>query len=157
LHLPGHCNDASCVYFPAEKVLVAGDTVLRWETEEEIVIPYFYWGNSDDLVETYHKLLGMEIEKVIPGHGRVCGLERVEEQLFYVSRLKELFEDIFHNRPSDIFREARQFFVKKLTLERVFEKEFRRRNWVEKAHRLNIERLMIERGLTPEEAGISDW
>ena len=147
MHLPGHSFDSLCVYHPKEKVLVAGDTVLRWATDEELVIPYFYWGSSVDLAMSLDKILKMDIETVIPGHGGACKLDKVREQLFYVIELKRLFDNLFEMRPSDEFAEIREFLIKNLTLEVVFGEKFIHRNWVEKSHRLNIERLIIEEGI----------
>lgn len=157
IYLPGHSDDAISVYLPEEKVIFVGDTILRWETDEEIVIPYFYWGNSHELLKTYDKLLEMEIDTIIPGHGMACGLDRVEEQKFYVSELKRKFDERFDERPSDEFRDVRKFMVLELPLETVFGKEFRHRNWIDKAHRLNIERLIMEKGIAPDDPTIRDW
>ena len=99
----------------------------------------------------------MDIDIVIPGHGKVCKLDKVEESLFYLIELKRLFDNLFDMRPSDKFSEIREFLVKNLTLDVVFGKEFLHRNWVAKAHRLNIERLIIEKGIKPMDLTIDNW
>jgi len=79
----GHSVDSSSVYFPAERVLVAGDLVQ--------VDQYPYFGDPttdmDCWLGTFDRWLGMDIAAVCAGHGRAVGKE-------YIRRMSAYFRDL---------------------------------------------------------------
>lgn len=69
----GHTSDSSYVYFPCEKTLFSGDLIFAKT--------FFYAGdqtfNPERWLEALKKLLSIEIDVVVPGHGPVCGKEEI--------------------------------------------------------------------------------
>jgi glyoxylase-like metal-dependent hydrolase (beta-lactamase superfamily II) len=73
---PGHCPDALCVYLEEDRVLCAGDTVVT------CIPPAINDGNSCQLEATLCKLLQLDIQILVPGHGPLLrGPEAVREHL----------------------------------------------------------------------------
>ena len=84
-HSGGHTCDSAWVYFPAEKVLFAGDLIFsNW---------FPFAGDDscdpDKWMETLQTWLEMPIEKVIPGHGPVMGKEIIQKTLTLFTQLKQ--------------------------------------------------------------------
>ncbi|HUS18463.1 MAG TPA: MBL fold metallo-hydrolase [Terriglobales bacterium] len=67
LHTPGHTEGSSCLYFPQEQTLVAGDTLFA----SSIGRTDLPGGNFDKIIASLHgKLMALPDEvTVIPGHG----------------------------------------------------------------------------------------
>lgn len=67
LHTPGHTEGSSCLYFPAEGRLVAGDTLFAGSIGRTDLPG----GNFDKIISSLHgKLMALPDEVVvIPGHG----------------------------------------------------------------------------------------
>ncbi len=73
---PGHSLDHIAVYLPQEKVLFAGDNVVTG------IVPAIGDGDSYLLEETLRKLLALEVEILVAGHGRpLVGAAQVREWL----------------------------------------------------------------------------
>ncbi|MBM3307574.1 MAG: MBL fold metallo-hydrolase [Candidatus Eisenbacteria bacterium] len=70
LHLPGHARCELVVYHPRTRTLFAGDAV------NEKAGPVTLFGDSKDWrrwVIGLERLRKLEIERIVPGHGKVCG------------------------------------------------------------------------------------
>jgi hydroxyacylglutathione hydrolase len=67
LHTPGHTAGSSCLYFPAEKLLIAGDTLFAGSIGRTDLPG----GDFDKIMRSLHlKLMTLPDEtRVIPGHG----------------------------------------------------------------------------------------
>lgn len=67
LHTPGHTEGSSCLYFPQEQTLVAGDTLFAGSIGRTDLPG----GNFDKIIASLHgKLMALPDEvTVIPGHG----------------------------------------------------------------------------------------
>lgn len=75
-HSPGHTADSACVYVADQKVLVAGDTLVTG------IIPAFTDGDSRILETTVRRILNLDVEHLIPGHGPVVsGVSAVSASL----------------------------------------------------------------------------
>ena len=78
LHTPGHTEGSVCLYFPAEKLLIAGDTLFAG-TIGRTDLP---GGSLDKILRSLHqRVLALPDETVvIPGHGptTTIGDEREE-------------------------------------------------------------------------------
>ena len=78
LHTPGHTQGSSCLYIPAQSLLIAGDTLFA-SSVGRTDLP---GGNSDQLLRSIHnRLLALPDDvTVIPGHGpfTTIGVERKE-------------------------------------------------------------------------------
>jgi len=76
LHTPGHKEGSICLYFPAEKKLIAGDTLFAGSIGRTDLPG----GSFDKIIRSIHgKLLALPDETtVVPGHGSLTtiGAER---------------------------------------------------------------------------------
>jgi glyoxylase-like metal-dependent hydrolase (beta-lactamase superfamily II) len=83
LHLfptPGHSQDGVSVYLEEEKLLVAGDAVVTG------IVPAIGDGDSRILETTLQRLLDLEIETLVPGHGPVVyGQDRARDWLRWLA------------------------------------------------------------------------
>jgi glyoxylase-like metal-dependent hydrolase (beta-lactamase superfamily II) len=87
-HTGGHTEGSSFAYFPFEKVLFAGDLIFA---------RMFPWAgdpscNPDLWIDAFEKILTLDFEYLIPGHGELAGREEVEIQLKFFKKLRELIK-----------------------------------------------------------------
>lgn len=84
--LSGHTDGDVAVYLPARKVLATGDLVLSgW-------LPHLDpegGANALEMARSLDLMLGLPIEKVVPGHGPVGGRELVEVARGYLRAVEE--------------------------------------------------------------------
>ena len=73
LHMPGHTPSQSVVYVPEERVLFTGDNVVNK------VMPFFHQAMPMEWLESLEKLMGLDIDIVVPGHGAVCDKSGIPE------------------------------------------------------------------------------
>jgi glyoxylase-like metal-dependent hydrolase (beta-lactamase superfamily II) len=73
----GHSPDSAFIYSPSERTLCAGDNLLTCYAQ--------LVGNGKKMLEIYHRWESMDIQQVIPGHGRVVGKE-------YITCVRTYFE-----------------------------------------------------------------
>jgi glyoxylase-like metal-dependent hydrolase (beta-lactamase superfamily II) len=79
----GHTAGSTYVYYPAAKVLIAGDNLF---------INSFPWAGDQSAdpqlwIDTFKEYLSMDVEFFIPGHGPVCGKDGVQEYLDYFEKV----------------------------------------------------------------------
>ena len=69
LHTPGHTEGSICLYFPAEKKLIAGDTLFAGSIGRTDLPG----GSFDKIISSLHeKVLALPDDTiVVPGHGRL--------------------------------------------------------------------------------------
>ena len=77
VNLGGHTECSSIVYIPNERVLFAGDLLFAER---------FPWGGDptadpDKWMLAFRRILGNEIDVIVPGHGPLCDKSEVREQL----------------------------------------------------------------------------
>ena len=84
-HSGGHTDDSSWAYFPDEKVLFAADLIFseRFPFAGDETCDPEIWMN------VLRNWLTMPVEKVIPGHGPVMGMEIIERTLKGFEQLKQ--------------------------------------------------------------------
>ena len=86
LHTPGHTEGSVCLYFPAEKMLIAGDTLFA----RSIGRTDLPGGSFEKILKSLHsRVLTLPDETVvIPGHGpkTTIGEEREENPFLIVQR-----------------------------------------------------------------------
>jgi hydroxyacylglutathione hydrolase len=83
LHTPGHTEGSVCLYFPAEKLLIAGDTLFA----RSIGRTDLPGGSFEKIMRSLHdRVLTLPDETVvIPGHGPLTTIgEEREENPFLV-------------------------------------------------------------------------
>lgn len=78
----GHSPGTILVYLVEDKVVFTGDNV-------EGQFPYFGQGRFNVWRDTLRKILSMDIEVLVPGHGPVGGKELVQRYLAFFGELEE--------------------------------------------------------------------
>lgn len=84
LHTPGHTEGSTCIYFPAEKKLVAGDTLFAGSIGRTDLPG----GNFERIMRSlHHRVMALPDDvTVIPGHGPATTIgEERESNPFLVS------------------------------------------------------------------------
>ncbi|NJN84865.1 MAG: MBL fold metallo-hydrolase [Caldilineaceae bacterium] len=77
---PGHSQDGVSVLVEEEKLLIAGDAVVTG------IVPAIGNGDSRVLEASLHRLMAMEIETMLPGHGSALfGREHVQDWLAWLA------------------------------------------------------------------------
>jgi glyoxylase-like metal-dependent hydrolase (beta-lactamase superfamily II) len=78
LHTPGHTEGSVCLYFPAEKLLLAGDTLFA----RSIGRTDLPGGSFDKIMRSLHdRVLTLpEDTRVIPGHGELTTIGEEKEE-----------------------------------------------------------------------------
>lgn len=74
LHTPGHTPGELAVYVPEERVVFASDTVFHG------CQTWLYVSDIRQWIESLERLMGLDVDYVIPGHGDVCGKEQLYVQ-----------------------------------------------------------------------------
>ncbi|MBI9048503.1 MAG: MBL fold metallo-hydrolase [Anaerolineaceae bacterium] len=89
-HSAGHADDSAWAYFPDEKVLFSGDLIFA------NMFPYAGDDTCDPekWMAVLRTWLDMPIDKLVPGHGPVMGLEVVEQTLKLFEQLKKNTKDV---------------------------------------------------------------
>jgi len=87
-HAGGHTKDSSFAYFPKEKVVFAGDLMFAES---------FPWAgdntcNPDDWILAFEKILTLDFEYVIPGHGPLVGREEIVKHLGLFKELRTIIK-----------------------------------------------------------------
>jgi len=82
IHIGGHTPATSAVYIPDEKVLFAGDSV--WVDQH----PYMAQANSKDWLDGLTYLRKLAPDKIVPGHGPVCGRDATDRVSDYIRTLR---------------------------------------------------------------------
>jgi hydroxyacylglutathione hydrolase len=77
LHTPGHTEGSVCLYFPAEKKLIAGDTLFAGSIGRTDLPG----GSFDKIIASLHeKLMALPDETiVVPGHGPLTNIGQERE------------------------------------------------------------------------------
>lgn len=89
---PGHSQDGISVYVREDKLLVAGDSVVT------SIVPAIGNGDSRVLQSSLAKLMTLDIEMMVPGHGKVIrGRAQVQDWLHwligYLGRVRAFVQD----------------------------------------------------------------
>jgi len=79
--LPGHLEESVGVFLPQSGVLVTGDTLFCDHH------PYMGEANFDAWLRSFNKMRELKPDRIIPGHGPVCGLESVDRQQQYMEKM----------------------------------------------------------------------
>ena len=66
-HTPGHEPGSVCIYWPDKKVLITGDVIFSGGLGRTD----FPKGNANQLKESIRRLMDLEVEYLLPGHGDI--------------------------------------------------------------------------------------
>ena len=78
---PGHTPDCICIYHPRSKTLFAGDTVYESRS------PATKFGGPTEWKQwafQLERLKQLDIEIIVPGHGKLCGKEEIDRNIAYL-------------------------------------------------------------------------
>jgi len=83
LHTPGHTPDSVIGWKEDESVIIAGDTVME--------LPFVGYGDSGSLIDSLKLVQSIagKSEKIIQGHGGICGAEKLSEDIRYIECVRK--------------------------------------------------------------------
>ncbi|NHM31936.1 MBL fold metallo-hydrolase [Neobacillus terrae] len=95
----GHTQSDTFVYFPEEKLAVMGDLVLSKHH------PVMIDGNPQEWINILGRVELLDIETIVPGHGKVCSMKELHEVKGYINDIMELVSEAVEKKKSidDIF------------------------------------------------------
>jgi cyclase len=79
---PAHTWGDVVAYLPQHKILFAGDIAFFY------VAPFAHNGHVTEWQETVNKIMAMDVEMIVPGHGPVGGKKELAEMAEYLQLLK---------------------------------------------------------------------
>jgi len=85
LHTPGHTSGSICLYEPYKYFLFSGDTVFA----SGVISKISDSGSYGDYINSLERLSTYRIEKIFPGHGKIC-LDTRDTILEAISKAKEM-------------------------------------------------------------------
>jgi glyoxylase-like metal-dependent hydrolase (beta-lactamase superfamily II) len=90
VHVGGHTEDSSYVYFPHEKTLFSGDLIFAKT--------FFYAGdrtfNPEAWSDALHHFMDMDIQKIVPGHGPLCDKEEIKIYVEFFDTTSSIMEEL---------------------------------------------------------------
>ena len=89
MHLPGHTAPQTAIYLPDEGVVVTGDNIFyHCKT-------FIQEGDPWAWLESLERILALDAEVIVPGHGEVCGKEGAREQGEIVGTWLDAIETLY--------------------------------------------------------------
>ena len=98
-HMPGHSMDLTGVYVTNNQILFASDNSMP--------VPTIFDGSHKSLVESMHKMLALEPDTIVQGHGEVILRGEVEaiiqNDLDYLAKIKDEVQKVLRgNKPASV-------------------------------------------------------
>jgi len=110
LEARGHTRGDTIVYFPAERVVCAGDLVtLPWDSIP-LIVNYGDGGNWTDWGHSINRLLAMDWDVLIPGHGPAINKQQLSELYGRMDQVIDRFRQL--NREKKTQEEITQTLIK---------------------------------------------
>ena len=85
---PAHTTNDVIAWVPERKLLFAGDLVFNGGT------PFVVMGSVAGSIAAVERLQALGAETIVPGHGDVCGPERLQDQLDYLRFVQDLADQV---------------------------------------------------------------
>ncbi|KAG8369481.1 hypothetical protein BUALT_Bualt14G0018200 [Buddleja alternifolia] len=79
VHTPGHTAGSVCLFYKTRKVLFTGDHLLMDEFGLSI-LEHYNWFSVSEQLNSVHKLLELDFEWILPGHGRRATFRDAEDK-----------------------------------------------------------------------------
>jgi glyoxylase-like metal-dependent hydrolase (beta-lactamase superfamily II) len=99
-HSGGHSSCSAWAYFPKHKVIFTGDELAsyNWPFISETT------GNPDTWIAAFEHVLSLDVDYVVPGHGKIVDKSHLREQLEYLKSLRKIVLKAIKNnlKPKDI-------------------------------------------------------
>jgi cyclase len=74
LHIPGHTPGQLAVHIPQERTLFCGDTIFNH------CQTWLYTSNVEQWLRALDRLLEIDVDRIVPGHGPVCTKQEIYVQ-----------------------------------------------------------------------------
>lgn len=84
---PAHTTNDVVAWVPERRLLFAGDLVFNGGT------PFVVMGSVAGSIAAVERLQALGAETIVPGHGDVCGPDRLQDQLDYLRFVQDLAAD----------------------------------------------------------------
>jgi cyclase len=99
---PAHTTNDVIVWLPERRVLFTGDVIFNGGT------PFALMGSVAGWLEALERLRALGAERLVPGHGEVCGPEAIDDVGAYLRWLQEIARKGFEAdaSPLDVARHA---------------------------------------------------
>jgi cyclase len=81
---PAHTTNDVILWIPERKLLFAGDIIFNGGT------PFVSMGSVAGMLVALEQIRALGAEKIVPGHGLVCGAEQIDEQVAYLRFIQEV-------------------------------------------------------------------
>ncbi len=90
IYMPGHTDCSSVVYVPNDRVMFAGDLMFA---------KTFPWAGDltadpDAWIEAFRKMLSMDVDVFVPGHGPFCDKAEVQVQLRWFEAARDVMKSL---------------------------------------------------------------
>ena len=90
LHTGGHTDCSSIVYVQGDKTLFSGDLLF---------VGRFPWASDptadpDQWITAFQKILDMDVDKIVPGHGPLCDPGEMERQLKWMKEVRWIMKGL---------------------------------------------------------------
>ncbi len=84
LYTPGHVPSEISVYHPKSKTIFAGDTIC-----EGMPLTTKFGGPKEWKlwIKSLEKLDRLDIKKIVPGHGKICGKDEIQRNIAFLENL----------------------------------------------------------------------
>ncbi len=79
---PAHTFGDAFVYLPKDKLLFAGDIAFYYVT------PMAFQGHVGNWIKVADRILKMDVETIVPGHGPISGKKELREMRAYLSMIR---------------------------------------------------------------------
>ncbi len=79
---PAHTYGDLIVYLPEQKIIFAGDVGFTY------IAPYAHWAHITKWIETIDRMLAMDVNVIVPGHGPIGGKKELAETRAYLDLFK---------------------------------------------------------------------
>lgn len=86
---PAHTTNDIVVWVPERKLLFAGDVTFNGGT------PFFVQGSLAGHIAAVERIKTFGAERIVPGHGAVCGPEALDRMLAYLRFVDRIAKDAF--------------------------------------------------------------
>jgi glyoxylase-like metal-dependent hydrolase (beta-lactamase superfamily II) len=123
---PGHSekHDDICLYLPDKKILFSGDIVQPQGFSYEKCnfsspVPYFEFG--DEYISSLKKLMKLDIDKVITGHGIIRLKNSIRITLQTTQRIRDIAKDVCKNNKNLSDIKKVELVFKEISKERNFQ------------------------------------
>lgn len=85
----GHTSCSAWAYFPKDKIVFTGDELAsyNWPLISDKT------GNPDEWIDSFKRILSLDVDIVVPGHGKIVDKNHLREHLEFMKKIREMVVD----------------------------------------------------------------